>query len=252
MRTVRQIHSLPETIDWSKLDSPSWSLLPKTPTYIETTLDVLAISHSLHRVYEDTGTWDQRWQALDDPGASKLVTGLDHEMANKIRNYFSSQLLLSQLRGDTVTQFQQQLVSIVEGPSKKFSDQNRGIYYRLPEYYYYSLEFDGMVEKNFNNVTVRELIQPQHQFELTPIERFKKRSRTDKCSELWFKNSQTSEPVRLSVDLANPLGYIVDQFFDLGKTMQVRGKFSTKTRQGFQYIAAKDHSWQITNLKDFI
>jgi len=232
-----------------------WDPFKKNISTYQVNYDALAASHALYRLYENDPDANgsrgvKRWMELDDLELPDLITEQDRTTAQEIRKYYSHQLMLSGLSSEReFSNYMKQLASIVDSDGSTYTSENRGVYYRLPEYHAYDVTWDQMVATHFQNYSTEHLLKRERR--LNPVRKMFRRNRMQRHLELWFSDVSTSQPVNLVIDSNNSLNYIVEHMFDLGQTFAISTNNPGElTRRGTAYMYT--NKWQITNLKDFI
>jgi hypothetical protein len=239
---------------WEDLESDTpWINPSKKPVIHTVPYDVLAASHALFRLYNDDPEANgsrgyKRWMELDDPEIANLITPQDQAMANTIRDYYGKQLMVSRLKDEReFSPYMKCLAKIVSESGNQYTKDERGAIYRLPEYYQYDVTWDKMVEENFNDYSTQDLLVRERS--LKPVKRLMRLNRGEKVIELWFKDIKSSQPVKLSVAVSNPLGYIVETLFDRGNPFKISTTKPVESiRRGSKFMTTD--KWKIINLDE--
>lgn len=251
-KLLRSIDDADVNLDWASTDAP-WVNKSRTPVVHTVAYDVLAASHALYRLYNDDPEANgsrgfKRWMELDDPEIVNLITPEDNAMAATIRDYYAKQLMVSRLRDEReFSEYMKTLVKIVGEPGNEYTKNERGAIYRLPEYFAYDVAWDKMMAERFGEYSEKNLLVREHT--LQPVQRLTRRSRSEKITELWFKDVLSSQPIRLPIQSSNPLGYIVETLFDRGNNFKIStSKPVELTRRGSKFMTTD--KWKITNLDE--
>lgn len=204
---------------------------------IEISQDLLVLSCSLFRTKSTQGILDR--------SNFENITDEDVELAEKIRNYYSSKLTIWSLVDKELSPFRKDLYSYLTGPSRVFQEKMLPLVYRIPCFYEYDTMFDQL--KTGLQVTVpegRRSVELYRECELFPLGKTHKvRKLKRNRYEYWFKDSNCHMYL-LSVDDINPLIPLLNREFHR-KSMRVNGCFSPKTRNDIGVYVLSGNNWEI-------
>jgi hypothetical protein len=195
------------------------------------------------------------WKRLRDAGiygkVSKLmdnflfgeITHVDREKASVIRDYYSKKIMMWNLKGIKLTRYREDLAKLIQGDGTILREDQMGIAYHLPMFYEYDQSFEEIrLVTNYKELKHRT----EGVVELEPVKRMFRKTRSSLSHEYWFKTKNTGHPVRLSLNVKNPLQHIWDAIFDTSKVLQIEATMIRKETDGFEYYLVCD-KWELKN-----
>lgn len=190
---------------------------PKTTVFGD---DPIALGCAAYRFWNTVGT--SRWLAFE----AAEVTLEDRELANAIRKYYRARtehLLFDVLKHGTTTvsEFRKKLALIVADQYQKFTDQDRGILYRLPYFYHEDTAVDRVFANNasadYYGAAPMTLSQPQ-QLHLQLLEKILVSRKNGDTVQYWFSSADTPARYQWSVRTDNTLSSLVASIVRPGDT----------------------------------
>ena len=201
---------------------------------IETSEDLLAISVAHKRIVSTPPLPHRiRLDNILDDEVIKLVTAEDKESANKIRKYYSQQLIMWTLKGLRLSSFRKDLQKYISGDGNKFQDTMVKLVTKLPYFYAFDIEFDE-IKRGFDEVpsSVNILKSP---FVLTPIKSLIRKNKRIKCVEYWLKDSN-NWGYKIQIEINNPLQHIWDKHFNNNSELTLAGIGTPKRLDDLKYF----------------
>lgn len=200
--------------------------------------DPLVLSCFLHR------DENNKFKSIHNLDLIKDLTPADFEQANKIIDYYSKKLMMIKLLGIPLTQFKQDLSSILYSDRKELTNDKIGIIHRLPVFYEYDIAFDEF-KTNFVSLANTQ----RHYFNKhlnNDNLNFKKYFFTGKSSnphEYWFSD-KNNELFLLAVSKTNEIKTALDFIIRKNEQLTVKcnAKFYSKDEFGFWKII----NWEIS------
>ena len=213
---------------------------------VKTNNDVLALSVCLYRLYKnDNGA---RFISFADADSSVEITLEDVAVADAISDHFNKQIMVTSLREGKLSGFQEALAKFLATDRRSFSENNKGMIYRLPEFYEYDNDLASLVDSNYADFNTNLLNQPfRSEMNLVPVKSLRKNLRTKDVIQYWFMEVDKNTPVMLELKQDNPIAYIWDHLFTTRKTLLMDGRFKgDRHPSGLQYLTS--HKWKIKDL----
>ena len=213
----------------------------KKSIVVETTEDVLALSVTWHRLrsfqvvptLSNILNLSDRPTKLTDEILFKEMIQEDREKANIIRDYYSKKLMMSNLRGQRISNYRKDLSIFIHGDSKVVKEEFMPLIYRLPEFHEHDIGTDEM----FRNLNTR-FEGPEQLYtkvlNLTPIKKFAYKRKSGKFVEYWLKDSDNI-PYKIEVSAINELIHLWDYFFDKDQSIRLDGLIKFMERDGVHF-----------------
>lgn len=156
-------------------------------TIINFKKDWLACSYAIYRTKSTT--------TLTDNNIFKDVIEQDHDMAKKIRDYYTNRLIIKTLKGQELSSFSLALKEVLLNTDhNSLPLRYSGLVYRLPEYYHNDQELTSIVEQHsFKNRTLAERFNDVH--DVLPIKRLIINNKNKKSFNYWGKIIKTNSPI---------------------------------------------------------
>jgi hypothetical protein len=203
---------------------------------VESTVDILELSVTWHRLRQESSTKQIQFTTLLDKELYDKVSSHDVQIAAKIRDYYSKKLMVATLREQSFSQYRTDLSTFVHSDGKLFKEEMLPLVYKLPEFYFYDIEMDEVFatvdksisvefEKQIANVTTKTL-KKLHSTVLN--------KKTSKRTEYWFTDSK-NHVCRLTVESSNPLKHIWDHLFDTRTEFSIHGSYYVLARDDLHY-----------------
>jgi hypothetical protein len=220
----------------------------KSPVMTDVTVDPLAVSCALYRLYPRDHA--KRYTGLTKVDNLDLVTDQDIELAQLIHDHYSKQVMMQQLKKDSTVPnsgFTISLAEFLRRETGRFDLNHEPIVYKLPEFYDTDQQFAQLREKHFDNDNGREYrdLSGKKVRTLVPLTRITRNTRSTKENEYWFKDQELGIPVMLPVKLDNNLDEIWYQLFKRETVIRVEANFVGGRRGGFNYLHAYDTKWRV-------
>jgi aromatic ring-cleaving dioxygenase len=181
---------------------------PKTRVFEE---DPIALGCAAHRVWTENQTI--RWMDFEHV----TVEAEDREHADRIRKYYqerTSHILIDILKnGPTaVSEFRKKLSLIVHNQMTEYTDQDRGILYKLPYFYLEDTVLERLFAMNAPAEYYRSLAdhraQPE-QFRLTLLDSVLVSRKHGETTQYWFRDDATPALYQWTIKNDNPLHSLV-------------------------------------------
>jgi hypothetical protein len=207
-----------------------------TRTYLE---DILAISCCIQRLSNSDSNRFNR--SLNSPELPAQVNDLDRQKAENIRKYYKDKLLMLTLQGRELTKYRKDLQKFLHGNPLQVPDSLAGIVYRLPYFYDYDKEIDGIFQssyfKNNNLPNMREPVQRDLKF----LKRIENQRRRMNNIEYWFEDDKLNK-VMFSITGDNPLLTLLDRH--IGNTgLSITGKYFLRKKDLNEYFVMEKWSF---------
>jgi hypothetical protein len=208
----------------------------KKSVIVEITEDVLALSVTWHRlrtlINQGISTIDRPTKLIDDILFKEMIQE-DREKANIIRDYYSKKLMMSNLRGQRISNYRKDLSIFIHGDSKVVKEEFMPLIYRLPEFHEHDIGTDEM----FRNLNTR-FEGPEQLYtkvlNLTPIKKFAYKRKSGKFVEYWLKDSDNI-PYKIEVSAINELIHLWDYIFDKDQSIRLNGLIKFMERDGVHF-----------------
>jgi hypothetical protein len=181
---------------------------PKTRVFEE---DPIALGCAAYRVWTENRT--TRWMDFEHV----TVEAEDREHADRIRKYYqdrTNHILIDILKnGPTaVSEFRKKLSLIVHNQMTEYTDQDRGILYKLPYFYLEDTALERLFATNapaeyYGNLAER-YTQPC-QFRLKLIETILVSRKHGETTQYWFRDDATPALYQWTIKNDNPLHSLV-------------------------------------------
>jgi hypothetical protein len=203
--------------------------------------DLLAVSAYLFRRYRNDPA--NRFSDLIQMSKRCPIEGQDRQRAEEIARHFSEQIVLAQLRGDPITDFQQVVAEFVNSNRMTLREGRQGMIYRLPEYYENDIKVRDMFSVHWcdhkfvpaDNRGVRTLV---------PVDTVERNTRHESVIQYWLKDEVTGNPTMLTVDSKNQLKYLWDDQFARSESLSVSAQYQNRTHaNGQNFVQGK--SWRL-------
>jgi hypothetical protein len=203
--------------------------------------DLLAVSAQLYRKFRNDPI--NRFANLIETSKYMIIEGQDRQRAAEIVDHFSEQIVLAQLQGDFISDFQRAVAEFINSDRLTLRHDQAGLVYRLPEYYESDLKTRNIIRTNFDDhECVRDDDRPTRR--LSPIDTVERNTRGQSVIQYWFKDCHTGNPTVLPVDSKNQLKYLWDALFYAKKELVVSADFQKRTHSsGTNYIFGR--SWKL-------
>ncbi len=208
----------------------------KKSIVVETTEDVLALSVTWHRlrtlINQGISSIDRPTKLTDEILFKEMIQE-DREKANIIRDYYSKKLMMSNLRGQRISNYRKDLSIFIHGDGKVVKEEFMPLIYRLPEFHEHDIGTDEM----FRNLNTRfegpAQVYPKV-LNLTPVKKFAYKRKSGKFVEYWLKDSDNI-PYKIEVSAINELIHLWDYFFDKGQSISLDGLIKFMERDGVHF-----------------
>lgn len=232
---------------WSVMATKSLSTNPffeRSPPFAA--VDLLAVSAHLFRRYRDDPV--NRFSDLFHTAKYMVIEDQDHERAGEIASYYSEQIVLAQLRGDPISDWQRAVAKFINSDRLRLVSDGggtgHGLVYRLPEYYENAVMMRRFFEEHFEEHKYIEMIGTQDTRQLRPLTKVSHNTRDEKVTQYWLKDIETGNPTMISVDSKNQLKYLWDTIFDRDEKVKIEGNFVNRTHVlGVNYTNSRN--WRL-------
>jgi len=204
---------------------------------VDSNEDLLVLSATWQRLRTDAKQDNSKYvdiTSLTDADLFKHITAEDKEKADKIRDHYSKKIMMWTLKGAKLSKFREDMNQFIHSDGKHFKENMCPLVYRLPEFYDYDIEFESMVSK-FNKVVTTGRQQVRGIKLLKLQKTFIVGKQHSKRKEYWFSDA-TDNLVTISITHDNPLLSLFDNY--VINPINVQAIYSTKTRDGVEYIIA--------------
>jgi len=181
---------------------------PKTTVFEE---DPIALGCAAYRIWTENHI--TRWMDFEH----LTVENEDREHADRIRKYYqerTNHILIDILKnGPTaVSEFRKKLSLIVHNQMTEYTDQDRGILYKLPYFYLEDTTLERLFAMNASAEYYRSLadLKPQpEQFRLTLIDSVLVSRKHGETTQYWFRDDATPALYQWIIKNDNPLHSLV-------------------------------------------
>lgn len=203
---------------------------------------------------EDVLVLASTWKRMRDEGRQGIVSKLmdsklfkeispaDRALASEIRDYYSKKIMMWNLKGNNITNYRKDLSKLVHSDGTILREDMMGIAYHLPTFYQYDQEFEEIrLGTNYNGLKGSFV---NTTFELEPIKRLFRKTRTQAVFEYWFRNKKDNAPFMMGLTVKNPLQHVWDNMFDNTEVLPIEGAFVVKKKDDFEYFLITD-KWQL-------
>lgn len=215
--------------------------------------DPLALSCTLHRMIADG---DPKYYDMFSKDVSDNLTEEDLALAETIRDYYGKQLVWAALNSDNKpgkynSEYQEALTKFIKGDKRTVMEKDRGMVYRIPEYYYIDTQMDIIKRDAKTTLPVGAYsVKEETTFTLTPVQRFKSSNHLyGKNFNYWFKDSD-GYLYQLSISQGNALDHVMEHLFDTCNTMTFTGhKMPRSRRDGFSFYQVEKWKLDMSGLK---
>ena len=199
---------------------------------LETNADSLALSVAHKRIISDKNYRGQvSIRNILDSGVFSEITDADRETANKIRTYYSHQLVVWALKEIKITKFRECLGYYINGDGSKFKEDYIPIIAKLPYFYEYDIQLDEIKRSIETDIDIDNSVQlTKH--ELIPIKSLIRKNKRIKCIEYWLKDVN-NYAYKIQIEINNPLQHLWDNIFKEG--LKITGIGVPKRRDDFKY-----------------
>ena len=209
--------------------------------------ELLAISAALCRQFKKDNSL--RFIEFDRALETITVTDEDREMANLITVHFDKQFMMTLLDERPLSKFQEALNKFLFSDRRSYTDETKGMIYRLPEFYEYDNDLANIVKENYSDF--RKNIADKflgNEMELKPIRSLNKNLRSGNKKQYWFKEVDNNTPVMLQFKSDNSLLYLWDHMFNTRESIVIGEAklIGRKHPSGLQY--ASSEKWQMKDI----
>lgn len=225
------------------LDSILTGSNDKTPKWIKTPADPLAINCALRR-------GSTHYYSAESYGmiAASQVLEEDVELASSIRDYYSKKLMVQTLAGYKLSGYRSDLKEFLSDPQCGFNPNHFGIISTLYDFYCYDISLDRIYSEHINRDINTYTPRAGEEYRLKPVGLLKRKTRTAKLNMYWFKSADTGVavilPVRTDVGSA-ALVDIWDRLYHSAGELGITGDWRFETMHGKSYLAAR--KWRLAD-----
>ncbi len=230
-------------ITWEELVDTSGSR--DTEVRYNFTTDPLLISCTLYRLIKESRESDSisylNWSLNEH--ANQLVnkiTDQDRVLAESVKSYYMSKLLMAKLRGDDFTKFKTDLMQYLHNSPNTLTSRFVGMVYKLPYFYEYDMqliEIFGGEHKDLGTARQRD----REDITLTFIAKADNGQKRARHYEYWFKDDSDTR-ILLEVEKHNPVRNLWEHSIQSGK-LNVSTFLEKKRRDNLEFYVAK--AWTI-------
>jgi hypothetical protein len=204
--------AIAQLLDFWKLDSAETTRAKPTPITFDD--DPVALSWASYGVWRLGGN---RWVEVKDVTAGEH----DRHMADATRQYYRNRMTMQALRGQTQTEFQKNLYSVLSGDRTITSDQ-MGVLLKIPYFYAEDVELDRVFAQT-KPVDCQRRPTVQKTETITPLGYVFRSRRRMEIHQYWWKDSD-GHAVLWSAATNNPLGSLVKGLYNRGQPLTVQAK----------------------------
>jgi hypothetical protein len=204
--------------------------ITKTPPMEKTVNnDVLALSCCAHRLVQSKQSF-----TFDNTYTINHLSEEDIRLADDIRKYYAKKYMWGSLKGEYLSDFQQDLVVFISQPDKrKYTDKQEGLIHKLPGFYLNDIVEDEIFAHADNSPIDEMRVPPQIRQKTTrslkPINVVEIRTRREKKNKYWLKDDQNRMHL-LEVPLPNTLEHLWRSLFDNQEKISIEAHY-LPTRQ---------------------
>jgi hypothetical protein len=209
------------------------------------TTDPLLISCTLYRLIKESRESDSisylNWSLNEH--ANQIVnkiTDQDRVLAESVKSYYMSKLLMAKLRGDDFTKFKTDLMQYLHNSPNTLTSRFVGMVYKLPYFYEYDMqliEIFGGEHKDLGTARQRD----REDIALTFIAKADNGQKRSRHYEYWFKDDSDTR-ILLEVEKHNPVRNLWEHSIQSGK-LNVSTFLEKKRRDNLEFYVAK--AWTI-------
>lgn len=221
------------TSDWKP---ESFDPFVKKYQVIEIEEDLLALSCAWQRIRmnrKDANPY-VTISSLTDSVLFKELTQEDRDKAMQVRDYYSKKIMLWKLKGDTLSQFREDMNAFIHTEGKVFKEDKMPLVYRLPEFYDYDSDID-MLSNDYNKKVSQESPNEITGKRLKLIKTFIVNKKHAKRKEYWFSDD-TNNLVSISIECSNPLISLLDMHTQ--NSIKVNAIYTKRSRDNSEYLIA--------------
>lgn len=193
--------------------------------------DVLALSCMIHRTGSKSG--------LNSGMSAELITQDDRDKAANIRKYYQDKLTLLALKDKSLTKFRKDLHDFVYNHVNTLPDSYVGMVYKLPAFYKYDQEIDGIFKsiyyKNTNDATTHVALDRR----LSLIKKVHNKRRSSDHVEYWFDDMMLNK-IMIRFDAKNPLLKLFDDKVNQG-TLDINTRYYVHMKDFNRYYTCGDN-----------
>jgi hypothetical protein len=225
---------------WPFNDTTAWN---SSPPPQRSNHDLLAVSAQLYRKFRNDPSSRFGVNLIETSKFMMIIEDQDRQRASEIVDHFSEQIVLAQLQGDFISDFQRAVAEFINSDRLTLRHDQAGLVYRLPEYYESDLKTRNIIRTNFGD---HECVRDDDRAirKLCPIDTVERNTRQQSVIQYWFKDSHTGNPTVLPVDSKNQLKYLWDALFYAKKELVVSADFQKRTHSsGTNYIFGR--AWKL-------
>ena len=175
----------------------------------------------------------------------KLITEEDRSQAQAIRTYYNGKLTVSQLRGDHITPFRKDLITLLNTPVSEngeyvYSGKFAGMIYKLPYFYEYDRALiDDIFQSEYHEIfkPIRFGAEGKATASLTFIKKIDANRKRISQTEYWFSDDAGNRVV-LGIDYSNPLDGLFQKYAE-SNTVCVNGYFTPTRKDTLNFYKVK-------------
>lgn len=212
-----------------------WTFRPKEPKIVEPLTDPLALSAAWYRVRNSNGLSPviANISTLLQRELFNEVTIEDQLLANKIRDHYSKKIMMWKLLNQPMSKFRDDLNNFIHNQYHQIDEKLLPLIYRLPEFYFYDVQFAEMIRPlNNEKIPSTHITSPEMTF--YPLKEFKLNGRV-KRNEYWLKD-ETNHAYVFTLTRDNSLKTLWDREFSKPEMSLSLKRVNRKLRDGFNYV----------------
>jgi hypothetical protein len=207
----------------------------------ESPMDLLVLSSAWKRL-RDSGSAQGRISKLLATELFQEVSSLDHQHAEKIRDYYSKKIVMWKLKGDKMSSYRNDLSSLVHSDGTKFREDMLGLAYYLPAFYEYDIQLDDVrLQVESTGLAKKPMINSSKT--LTPIKRIVQKTKHISAVQYWLKDTQNNHAAIIQIETKNQLEHLWNHVFATSDTIEINGNFHHKQRDNFEYLSITN--WEL-------
>ena len=203
-----------------------------TRTYLE---DILAISCCIQRLSNSDSNRFNR--SLNSPELPAQVNDLDRQKAENIRKYYKDKLLMLTLQGRELTKYRKDLQKFLHGNPLQVPDSLAGIVYRLPYFYDYDKEIDGIFQSSYFKNNKQDDMNQLNIRNLTFVKKIENHRKHTHSVEYWFTDKLNK--VMLDFPISNPLLSLLDEKINKG-SLRITSKYVRRRKDLNEFFVCAD------------
>jgi hypothetical protein len=164
----------------------------------------------------------------------------DRNRAEQIRDYYSKKFTIWELNETTLTPFRKDLKEFIHSSGKVFKETMKPLVYRLPEFYDYDTDFDGLMANHnmqLNQVAPHAVVTKTLKFQKKLIKQSKLRGTVH---EYWFADEHDNLNM-LSIRKDNVLLKLLD--LHVRQPIKVEAIYSKRTRDNKEYCTLQKYDF---------